>query len=675
VWFVTIPVRHFVSHVIDNEISILMMTKPDSNSHSQHSHDHSHHQNQKNHLDGLIQSNDHSLLSLPSSNRRSPLSSTPSFSSSKCLDYTNHQLTPQIIQSTILSASSSFDKLFPFLTSLLLSFNHIGDKGLIILLENIANSCSSLVTLDLGFNGISDVGVEILGEKLVDHPSLQILYLSGNSITDLGCSFLALFLQENHILTKLYLAGNTRITSLGAESLSQALLSNTSLIALDLNSLAIRSAGFSSISSVLKNEFMNLSELYLVRACSLIDAFLHSSPLVISQSNTDCQDEGVQVLANSLQYYRKLEVHNRFSFFSSDLLFCHVPQILDISFNGITQTGFGALVTSLFQYPCLRSFSISNNKLGDKSIKHLISMIQNINTLQSLSVDYNGFSPMGILALINSLSLLTCFHKPFLKLSLCGNSMNTESAKALGAFLSHANGHFLTALHLDHMSIGAQGEQQIAAAIASNQHCKLETVTGLLLGPLMTDLGSPSQLAEYSNLQVLKYVKEMWSSYNHSKIENHQQQQEQQQDTGDRNSLQRNGAATVVDYPETEADEEYQCIGRKRAASDESVDEKENQMAMTHPTNTQSEDDLTELADDVQTHIRAGAPTSAGEAAVTGTRNPSHRKENTLAETSEEAIANREQIKLIMKKLEQIFDVSSLSSAFVSHSLIIPSPP
>jgi hypothetical protein len=356
-------------------------------------------------------------------------------------------------------------------------------------------------------------------------------------------------------------------------------------------------------------------------------------------------------------------------------------QILDISFNSITETGFAALVTSLSQYPSLRSLSVSNNKLGDKGIKHLILMIQNINSLQSLSVDYNSFSPTGVLALINSFSLLTCFHKPFLKLSLCGNSMNTEGAKALGAFLSHSNGLSLTSLHIDHMGIGTQGEQQIAAAIASNQHCKLETITGLSLGPLMTDLGSPSQLAEYSNLQVLGYVKEMWSSYNQSKVhEGDHQEQQQQQDQQQREKRERdedlahrNGGsqnAAALDYPETEEDYDFkshQSIGRKRAASVESVDDEKNQMTMTHPTNTQSEDDLAELADDVQTHIRAAGPGSS--ANQSQSKQLMERKDNALAETSEETIAAREQFQSIMKKLEQIFDVSFLFPT--SHILVL----
>lgn len=282
-------------------------------------------------------------------------------------------------------------------------------------------------------------------------------------------------------------------------------------------------------------------------------------------------------------------------------------------------------------------------------------MIQSINSLQLLTVDYNSFSPTGTLALINSLSLLNCFHKPFLKLSLCGNSMNTEGAKALGAFLSHSNGLSLTTLHIDHMGIGTQGEQQIAAAIASNQHCKLETITGISLGPLMTDLGSPSQLAEYSNPQVLRYVKEMWSSYNQSKMENQHQEEKQQQN---RKTERDPSNIDVLDYPETEDDYDMksrQSIGKKRAASVESVDE-DNEIALTHPTNTQSEDDLTELADDVQTHIRAAG---SGPGPNQSQTKFIERKENALAETSEETVAAREQIQSLMKKLEQIFDVST----------------
>lgn len=285
-------------------------------------------------------------------------------------------------------------------------------------------------------------------------------------------------------------------------------------------------------------------------------------------------------------------------------------------------------------------------------------MIQSLNSLHSLTIDYNGFTPMGILAIINCLSLLSCFHRPFIKLSLCGNSMNTECAKALGAFLTHSNGLCLTSLHIDHMNIGTQGEQQIAASIASNQHCKLETLTGILLGPLMTELGSPPQLANFNNIQVLKYVKDMWSTYNQNTHKNC-------------NGDNKRNAHHIDDYPDTDEDQglnspdenchdgqqhnhqqqqyQQQSIGRKRAAS---IGTDENN-TLSYSTNTQSEDDLTDLADDVQSHIRSSNPPASN-----NTNTITKPDNNALAETADETVIDTEQIRALMMKLEQIFDVS-----------------
>lgn len=300
---------------------------------------------------------------------------------------------------------------------------------------------------------------------------------------------------------------------------------------------------------------------------------------------------------------------------------------------------------ALSQHSSLSCISVANNSLGDKSVKHLILMIQSLNSLQSLTIDYNGFTPPGVLAIINSLSLLSCFHRPLIKLSLCGNSMNTECAKALSSFITHTNGLCLTSLHIDHMNIGTQGEQQIAAAIASNQQCKLEYLTGIQLGPLMTELGSPPQLANFNNAQVLKYVKDMWRTYT--------------QNNNNSNIRPQSDERHVDDYPESEEDQDQhyhtencydgrQSIGRKRAAS--ITDEKENN-TFSYSTNTQSEDDLTDLADDVQSHIRSSNPQSSNTA------------RNALAETSQDTGIDTEQIRTLMLKLEQIFDVS-LSTYF-----------
>jgi hypothetical protein len=398
------------------------------------------------------------------------------------------------------------------------------------------------------------------------------------------------------------------------------------------------------------------------------------------QGNTNCQDEGVELLANSLQYYRKLKV-----IIPSTASHPHLPiscQTLDLSSNNITEVGFSLFVTSLSQYTSLTTLSLANNQLSDKSIKPLIDMIQNLTSLHSLSVDYNGFSPMALLALINSITLLSsAFRKPFQLLSLCGNNMNTESSKALGNLITSPNGMSLTSLHLDHMNIEPSGEQQIAASIASNQHCQLVTLTGILLGPLMTALGSPTELANMSNGEVLRYVREMWASYSHQS-NSHTSTSEQKCSPGER--------VRVDDYPDTEEDEvddesktppphdqqrcprqqydDKQSIGRKRAAS---VGRDEQAAGGSgYPTRTNSEDDLADLADDLQVHICNGSGYESN-----SQNGHTKNREATIAETSEDSSVNisTEQIRSLIKKLEQIFDVILLLTA-LTHSLLLLDP-
>lgn len=385
----------------------------------------------------------------------------------------------------------------------------------------------------------------------------------------------------------------------------------------------------------------------------------------------------------------------------------------------MSEKSFEILGNSLNNYSTLSILSLSNNQLGDRSIKFLIKLIQNLNSLQQLIIDYNGISPMGILAIINSISLLSCFHKPFTKLSLSGNSMNTDSAKALGALLNHQNGSSIRQLHLDHMNIGKQGEQQIAVSIASNQHCNLETITGLALGPLMTEIGSPPQLADFNNTQVLKYVREMWSTYNQNN-ENNSHSDNNSNNINNNGHMNGNGNINghfhsndndcqitetnniVNDCHQTKNDldvhnndcnyqfnkisqsdnqhNDIESVLRKRAASIgneaennnnnnnyDSCNSNNNQTNSLN--NTQSEDDLTDLADDVQTHIRSSGPSQLHLQLQQQNQYQQQQqqqqpittiklKANTLAETAEENSTGAEQFKLLLKKLELIFDVS-----------------
>ena len=69
----------------------------------------------------------------------------------------------------------------------------------------------SLVSLDLGFNGIGDRGATALASALASNGTLRTLYLSGNVIGPAGSKALALALKSNDRtkLAVLHLTGNS----------------------------------------------------------------------------------------------------------------------------------------------------------------------------------------------------------------------------------------------------------------------------------------------------------------------------------------------------------------------------------------------------------------------------------------------------------------------------------
>jgi hypothetical protein len=85
----------------------------------------------------------------------------------------------------------------------------------------------------------------------------------------------------------------------------------------------------------------------------------------------------------------------------------------------------------------------------------------------------------------------------------------------------------LRCLYLDHTSLGAIGEKSIAAGIATNKYSNLVTLTGFDLGRTLTYLGSPPQLASYSNEIALRYLAEMWRAQQAQQMQTMQRAQAQ----------------------------------------------------------------------------------------------------------------------------------------------------
>ena len=110
---------------------------------------------------------------------------------------------------------------------------------------------TSLSSLDLHGNSISDEGANLLAQALRVNTSLSSLDLSRNSIGNEGANSLAQALRVNTSLSSLDLSGNS-IGNEGANSLAQALRLNTSLSSLDLHLSSIGDEGANSLAEALR---------------------------------------------------------------------------------------------------------------------------------------------------------------------------------------------------------------------------------------------------------------------------------------------------------------------------------------------------------------------------------------------------------------------------------------
>ena len=137
-----------------------------------------------------------------------------------------------------------------FITTVKLGYNDLKDEGAAVV-ASFLKSNRTITCLDLGFNGIGDIGMESLSKALsLNVAPIQVLYLSGNLLTSVGFQSLSKSIALNNTLKTLYLTGNTGKEE-GAKFISGGLEHNYSIDKLCLNGNKIGSLGSKSISQLL----------------------------------------------------------------------------------------------------------------------------------------------------------------------------------------------------------------------------------------------------------------------------------------------------------------------------------------------------------------------------------------------------------------------------------------
>ena len=120
-------------------------------------------------------------------------------------------------------AEASREGVLHRLTELNISFNRIGDNGIVCIATALETN-TTMRTLDVWDCDISDVGVKSLAKALTVNRSLHKLNMNGNYIGDNGMIQIATALQTNNTLKALHiLYNNMRITDKGVLLLSSAI--------------------------------------------------------------------------------------------------------------------------------------------------------------------------------------------------------------------------------------------------------------------------------------------------------------------------------------------------------------------------------------------------------------------------------------------------------------------
>ncbi|CAF0723966.1 unnamed protein product [Adineta steineri] len=145
------------------------------------------------------------------------------------------------------------------ITELYLSKNHLGDKGVKLLVDALNNNDTK-----------HHVNHDNKGICTINSSVLQHLYLGQNDITDIGIEYIAEMLRINRMLTWLWLSGN-EIGNHGVELLSNTLANhNTNLEWLFLNSnKAIDDASIDALIRMLRRNH-SLKTIY-INNCNLSD--------------------------------------------------------------------------------------------------------------------------------------------------------------------------------------------------------------------------------------------------------------------------------------------------------------------------------------------------------------------------------------------------------------------
>lgn len=266
-----------------------------------------------------------------------------------------------------------------YISSILnLSCQNLNDNHIQLLAKALKNN-TTITTLVLYRNDITNTGALTISELLLTNKNISILDLNGNKIGAQGATHLAEALKSNKVVTALFLSEN-QIGDSGAAAIGDMLTYNSSLKMLNLKRNKIKDAGLKGLTEALE------------RNCSLIG---------LNISNNYFDMGGAKLLAECLNNNRTLKLLNIGACFFglNGAIKIVVDQIkqkrqmehlcLEASeIKGEDQVSVANLLRSNF----IEELDLSRSQLGETGAIVITKALQDNSTLKRLDLEGNNIS-------------------------------------------------------------------------------------------------------------------------------------------------------------------------------------------------------------------------------------------------------------------------------------------
>ena len=305
------------------------------------------------------------------------------------------------------------------------------------LLQRIRANDPTLTTIDLSWNHIGEAGAQALAEALKINTSVTTIALYQNNIGDAGAQALAEALKTNTSVKEIDLKGNN-IGEAGAQALAEALKINTSVTTIALYQNNIGDAGEQAVQQIMAYTSRNELE-------QLLQRIRANDPTLttINLSYKDIGAAGAQALAEALKTNTSVTTIN-------------------LHYNNIGDAGSQALAKALKTNTSVTTIYLFENNIGDAGAQALAEALKTNTSVTKIYLTNNKIGAAGAQALAEVLKTNTSVTK----INLSSNKIRDAGAQALAEALK--TNTTVSTIDLHDNKIGDAGAQSLAEALKTN---------------------------------------------------------------------------------------------------------------------------------------------------------------------------------------------------------------